>query len=670
VDGGRPVVSAAARRATSRARRAAGVLCLALATLLPPPAAAQAARRPHVLLICLDTVRADRLGCYGYADRPTTPALDTLAASGTLFRDASSTAGWTKPSVPSFLTGTFPCQHGVYEGSARGLAGATTHVLPEAAGTLAEHFRAAGYDTGAIIHNAQLRRGGGFEQGFDDYDDQAGDARDLRARAMAWLDRRPADEPWFLYLHFLDAHWPYDIPDAAARRFTSGDVDFFRGGDSRTLRDLINDGITTLTGEQQATLSALYDGALRFLDDELAGLFADLQRRGLADTLICVVADHGEEFLEHGRIGHGHGLWQNLLQVPWILHVPGQTPMVVSTPVSLVDLPPTLLAAAGLPAGDAGEGLDRLALPGRPAQLLAEHKAPDRYLQSLRVGPRKLLRTWVSPAETGADEDPDDVAVAAAAALLQPGTRWEAEVESRDGGLFATQLKPREEPPGDPLEVKGRIAAPDAAGFRLGGVAVRLDPGAAHSGDDAARAAGLREGALVKARGRMDGATLSCDKVKFYAEGEDDQLEVRGTVEAVEVRGDEARVRLQGLWVAFDEDTQWKNVALPPAATADQRFSREALAAALRLGGDAAARAGWSVRCELFDLAADPGEQQAVATWDGPLQPATHPDIRNLAEALDARVADLLGRSAWSSGDEAALNEAQLDDLRRIGYVR
>ncbi len=404
-------------------------------------------------------------------------------------------------------------------------------------------------------------------------------------------------------------------------------------------------------------------------DLELAGLRDDLNQRGQADVVTCIVADHGEEFLEHGRIGHGHGLWENLLRVPWILHVPGRTPSTVATPVSLVDLPATLLAAAGLPADDAGEGLDRLALPGRPMPVLAEHKAPDRYQQSLRVGGRKLLRTWTPPAEARARGD-DDATVAAVATLLHPGARWEAEVERRGDGLFATQLKPRDEPPADPIELKGRVDSPDAGGFVLAGVPVRLEPGAAHSGDDSARAAGLREGALVKARGRMDGDVLLCDRVRFYADSESGPPEVRGTVEAVEVHGDEARVRLQGLWVAFDEDTEWKNVELPPGAEPVPRLTREALAAALRLGGDGAARAGWSIRCELYDLALDADEQHPLATWDGPLAPDAHPDLRRLALELDARVADLAGRSVWTAGDEAPLDEAQLEDLRNIGYVR
>ncbi|MHC4845840.1 MAG: sulfatase [Planctomycetota bacterium] len=306
-------------------RRAALLLVLLLPACGDLSARADETPRPrNAVMICLDTVRADRLGCYGYATRPTTPTLDALAARGVLFRDASSTAGWTKPSVPSFFTGTWPAQHGVYEGSARAKAGAVTDLLGDQARTLAESFEAAGYQTSAFIHNAQLKLGNGFEQGFDDYHDRMGDARDIRWQALDWLDERDEERPFFLYLHILDAHWPYDIPDEAAERFADGlDISMFRGGDSRALRDAINDGEVVLDEEQRRALDALYDASLRSIDDELAQLLAGLERRGLADdTTICVVSDHGEEFLEHGRIGHGHGLWENLLSVPWILAGP------------------------------------------------------------------------------------------------------------------------------------------------------------------------------------------------------------------------------------------------------------------------------------------------------------------------------------------------------------
>ena len=219
---------------------------------------------PNVILICLDTVRADHLGCYGYDARPTTPTLDALARRSTVFRDASATAGWTKPSVPSFLTGTYPAQHGVYLGSSKDEAGRHSDVLPEEATTLAEVFRDRGYATAAFVKNAQLRRGLGFEQGFDVYEDKAGDAREIRWRASDWLDARDTGKPFFLYLHYLDAHWPYAVPDEYATMFTSAeDVARFRAQDWREMRDAINHGEVTLGEAERDAFVGLYDGSIR-----------------------------------------------------------------------------------------------------------------------------------------------------------------------------------------------------------------------------------------------------------------------------------------------------------------------------------------------------------------------------------------------------------------------
>ncbi|MFT5151789.1 MAG: choline-sulfatase, partial [Planctomycetota bacterium] len=299
---------------TKRALRSAALLGTSLACFACGPRS-DAGTPMNVIVICLDTVRADHLGCYGYEKRETTPFMDSLAERSVLFEDASSTAGWTKPSVPSILTGMLPLQHGVYRGSARSENGAVSDVLADEALTLAEVYSERGYQSAAFVRNAQLRRGLGFEQGFDLYRDKAGDAREIRWRTSDWLDERDTQRPFFLYLHYLDAHWPYPVPEEYATRFTSPEqVEFLRSSDWRRLRDAVNDGAEQLSDDQLDALLALYDGALRYIDDELARLWEKLERDGLADdTIICIVADHGEEFMEHGRIGHGNGLYETLL---------------------------------------------------------------------------------------------------------------------------------------------------------------------------------------------------------------------------------------------------------------------------------------------------------------------------------------------------------------------
>ena len=133
-------------------RAARALLLAAVLGALASGCGGEAARSPRgVVLICIDTLRADRLGCYGYSERPTSPHLDALAEEATVFLDVTAPAGWTKPSVPSFLTGLYPLQHGVYEGSARGRAGTVSDVLPDDAVTLAERFHGRGWRTAAFV---------------------------------------------------------------------------------------------------------------------------------------------------------------------------------------------------------------------------------------------------------------------------------------------------------------------------------------------------------------------------------------------------------------------------------------------------------------------------------------------------------------------------------------
>ncbi|HED64661.1 MAG TPA: hypothetical protein ENJ09_03795 [Planctomycetes bacterium] len=602
-----------------------------------------AGARPNVVLVCLDTVRADHLTPYGYTRHETSPFLDELGREGLLFERAYATAGWTKPSVPSFLTGTFPIQHGVYEGSARGKAGAVTDVLPESATTLAEVFSEHGYRTAAFIKNAQLKRGNGFEQGFDLYHDDAGDARSIRWSALDWLDENAGEEPFFLYLHFLDAHWPYPVADADATRFVSAEaIAPFRGGDSRALRDAINAGARAFGDAERAALEGLYDGSIRALDEELRRLDAGLAARGLAsDTIVCVLADHGEEFGEHGRIGHGHGLYETLLHVPWILRGPGIDPRRAAEPVSLVDLGPTLLAAAGLPVPVAMEGVNRLrSQEARP--ILAEHKAPDRYQQTLLIGPAKLLRVFEPSGDAGGAPPP-----------IARGERWEVEFERDGDRLVATELKPRFEDAGDPAELKGELGNLRADGFDLGPFEVGLTAGTKRQFVDGVLERPLAEGDLVKVKGEVERSRWLAERLKVYEEGASAPLEVRAPVEDVDWEA--RRVRLVGRWFELTASTRIKGTG----EDRKRRLDRRAILAYFRDGGDQDLAL---VRSELFDLAADPGELS-------PRAPSEQED-----HLLDARLErftrDLASRAYFAGDEQRVLSGDTLDSLRDLGYVR
>ena len=611
---------------------------------------------PNVVLICLDTVRADHLGCYGYG-RPT-PTLDALAARSLVFREASATAGWTKPSVPSFLTGTYPSQHGVYEGSAHDEAGEVTDLLPSGALTLAEVFRQHGYATGAFVHNAQLRVGNGFEQGFDLYQQENMDAREIRWRALDWIDawlddggKRGADRSFFLYLHFLDAHWPYPAPEEWVTRFAPAEATArFRGKESKALYAAINSGEHALTAEDRAALEALYDGALGYLDFELGRFFAGLSLRGLAEnTLVCVVADHGEEFGEHGKVGHGHGLWENLLHVPWILFRPGSAPQRNDTPVSLIDLFPTLVAAAGLPATGGHEGVDRLAEPGAERPILAEHKAPDRYFQALRTGREKLLRrfTPTRPSAAGGDDE--------LALPIEPGTRWEAEFVVNGNELVVTQLKPRDEEPNDPPELKGRLDSLTAAEFRIAGIRIGYDEASKRQTEAGTSGPELANGQVVKVRGQYAAGVLRAERIRFYAPDESDQLELRGTVEALENGAGGGRLRMGGLAFQIPANVELKGVE---RKSAKRRLAREEIARLLESGAGALGPDAYEIRRELYDLESDGAELGPRA-----VEPGTALDA-----LLDELGSTLARKRIFAAGDQRALDERALQELQDIGY--
>jgi arylsulfatase A-like enzyme len=608
---------------------------LTLASLLLGACGASDAAGPrNAILICIDTLRADRLGCYGYEARTTTPNLDALAARSTVFRDVCAPAGWTKPSVPSYLTGTYPLQHGVYECSARGIGGTTSDVLPDEATTLAETFRTAGYRTAAFVRNAQLRPGLGFEQGFDLYQDEAGDAREIRWQALDWLDDIEAGEPFFLYLHLLDVHMPYDVPDEWASRFAPlADVAPFREDGWRELRDAVNDGERVLSGAEREALGAVYDGSLAFVDHELGALLEGLELRGRSDdTVICLVSDHGEELGERGRMGHGHGLTELLLRVPFVLHVPGAPGRVIDQPVDLVDVHPTLLSAAGLFSEGALPATDRWRTPEAPALLFAEHRTKNRYSQSLRQGDEKLVRTYRPELEA----DPD-------ALPARLGERWEAELAfDSTGALRATRLKPREEPADEPVELKGVLGGEPGA-LTVAGLTVELAANLRVEDPDATGLA-LAPGVHVKLRGEFADGRFVAERAKLYPADREVEVEVRGPVTLADGIG--AALAIGGIALHLAPDTVWEADAdvRRPVNLEDVR----AIAAGGPEGGET----------RLFDLGADPLELR------GALEEAEH--IQRRLDGLDAALLE----SALSGGGARVLGEAELEALRQIGYAQ
>lgn len=334
----------------------------------PAPADSQAAppRPKHVLVYLVDTLRADKLRPYNTDTRVSTPGLAKFVETAATFLDARSQDNWTKPSVATLLSSLMPWEHTATKGNSR--VPASVDLLPE---MLGEH----GFHTGAFIANGYVSNKFGFGQGWDTYrnyirEHRRTDAEFVAADALEWLDQRPEDEPFFLYVHTIDPHVPYRPPDEFLEPYGDpsyrGPVNF---GRDATLLGNIKTGKVRLRARDKAHLEALYDGEISYHDVHFAAILDGLERRGLADeTIVVVTSDHGEEFWDHGSVGHGHSVYDELLRVPLFIRMPGMAAgQVLRGDVGLVDVVPTLLDALGLPLPDHLAGRSLLAeLAGEP----------------------------------------------------------------------------------------------------------------------------------------------------------------------------------------------------------------------------------------------------------------------------------------------------------------
>jgi arylsulfatase A-like enzyme len=394
---------------------AAAVLLFAIWYEHPAPAAvpaplAAAGPKPNIIMVVIDTLRADRLGSYGYA-RGLTPFLDQLAARGTRFDAAYANSSWTCPSVASLFTSRYPTQHGVI-GFASPLSAAER--------TLGEALADAGYRGGGFTANFRLTPELGYAQGFRYWGAYLPDVRSgdpvskvrggrLRDEADSWIQGSrilPNKQPFFLYFQLMEPHAPYEPPAPFRERFAPPtDID-----DVAAMKKLVMPapGLKGLAGPQLARMLALYDGEVASADDQVRQLFARLDALGvLQDALIIITADHGEEFGEHGHLLHGTTLYEPAIRVPLLIVgggvAAGQS---VRQPVSLLDVAPSVLELIGLPAEPSFEGrsLAPLLRGGSPAAGThaaiselerVEERGPEMRLHSRAVsdGARKAILT-------------------------------------------------------------------------------------------------------------------------------------------------------------------------------------------------------------------------------------------------------------------------------------
>lgn len=322
---------------------AAGLLAAALACA-PPQADTSREGRWNIVLVSIDTLRADHLGCYGY-DRPTSPAIDAFAARGVTFTQAIAQAPSTLPSHASILTSLLPQHHNASWEAGR--------PLPERALTLAEVLRDAGYATAAFTGGGQMDRVFGLGQGFDSYT-QPGYARfGATVRdAVPWLQAHTA-QPFFLFLHSYETHHPYEA--APAYRAVIEDVPYegaLPDAISVEILRQINSGELAVDEADVAHIVAAYDAEIRSMDAGFAALVLVLREMGLWDrTLIVFTSDHGEELGERGKVGwHSHSLYDEQLRIPLILKLPRDAfaGHRVERQVRSLDIAPTVLAVLGI----------------------------------------------------------------------------------------------------------------------------------------------------------------------------------------------------------------------------------------------------------------------------------------------------------------------------------
>jgi arylsulfatase A-like enzyme/cytochrome c biogenesis protein CcdA len=405
--------------------------------LAPAPRSTASSGQPNVLLISIDTLRADHLGSYGDT-RGLTPALDQLASEGVVFEHAFTSAPWTLPAVASLLTGLYPDRHG---------AGAIVNrrdplgrsALPDDVATLATLLRAHGYMTHAIVTNPYLALRYGFGRGFDTYDNVTiesetflvlkdttmvrlltwlapalvvGDrGTTVSARSAHWLTHRSSQRPFFLWLHYIDPHPPYNRAGSTRHKSFRTDSVFApsAGEIDLTLTSpgvaRLRSGEIRLSAEEKDLVRGLYRDEVASVDAAVGTVLGALDASGMrADTLVICVADHGEEFWEHGGVEHGHTVYEELIHLPLILRWPGHllAGARVSQVVRIVDVLPTALELLGLPLPPSldGQSLMPVLRGDEPAGRVAlvENMLFSEERTGLRTATRKYVR-WADGKE-------------------------------------------------------------------------------------------------------------------------------------------------------------------------------------------------------------------------------------------------------------------------------
>ncbi len=415
-------------------RRRVGLLFAVVAACTDSNAAREKtdAQLSNVVLIVVDTLRRDHLGCYGY-ERPISPAIDRLAADSVVFDNATSQAPWTTPAVGALLTSRYPTELNIL---------GDRSVLPDGVETLAELLRAHEVKTGAVISHSFSSSRWRFDQGFVSFDEnnikghKGVTSKEVADGAIAFLEQQRGGR-FFLWAHFFDPHFGYQLhPDFDPEPGLVYQGPVKPGVDVKVLIKMRNEG--RLGAEDLRQVIRCYDSEIAFTSHHIGRLLERLGALGLAqNTLVVLVADHGEAFGEHDRLGHAKTLYAELLSVPLIVRDPRRPAGRSRVHASSIDVAPTILAALGIAVPASMRGRDLFSsVPAPPVfsetsrfNRLRSIVADDyKLILDLESGNTELYRTTGDPAEI---RDLSNAEPAVEARLLASLREWVQDSESR-----------------------------------------------------------------------------------------------------------------------------------------------------------------------------------------------------------------------------------------------
>ena len=350
----------------------------------------------NVIVLLIDTLRADKLSAFNKKSRVKTPVIDALAKEGAVFLTAQSPENWTKPAVASVLTGLHPMTHQQKTGES---------ALPASAVMVSEHLKENGFATGSFIANGYVSDRFGFDQGWDHYtnyirENKSVEAQNVFKEAGDWIEANK-DKRFFAYIQTIDPHVPYDPPQPYVKMY---DPDPYDGQVRPRMTGILlgkakrRPPAVTFDARDKKQLLALHDGEITQHDKHLGTFIERMKALGVWDNSVFVItSDHGEEFNDHGSWGHGHSIYQELLHVPLYIRLPGvvEANKRVENVVSTMDISATVLDASGVEAMPTDEGQSLLgytngSIPSRPALAFSDFQQDRRVITA--AGWKFILR--------------------------------------------------------------------------------------------------------------------------------------------------------------------------------------------------------------------------------------------------------------------------------------